>query len=400
MEAKTLNITEDISGERPQPQWFKTGMIIGGVMLAALLFGAARILFVGHSVFASSNEVPWNIMVVYYAYGISSIGLSYIASLGLLFGMKSFDVFARRALFLALILAVPSITSIVLDMGNPLRAVYTIWYWSPESALAIVAMSINVYVVLIAAELYFLIKRGHEDRLVKILAIGTFLSATIAHSHLGSIFGLTTAKDLWAGPYYPLYFLLSAFTLSAALIIPVTVYTYKATGQQISEKLGQGLVATGKLLAGLIAISMIFLYWKLYSGFYAGKPEVKMLFTGAYALNFWVFEVLIGFLVPFVMLLVQPNVLSAKKLNSMAVASVMAIVGLFISRYDFVILGQLIPSNSKLLSGIGSGGDYLTQLAAYTPNLTEILTGIGLFGIVWTAYLLGVRYLPLDADEK
>jgi molybdopterin-containing oxidoreductase family membrane subunit len=400
MEAKTLNITEDISGERPQPQWFKIGMIIGGIMLGALLFAMARILFVGHSVFASSNEVPWNILVVYYAYGISSIGLSYIASLGLLFGIKSFDVFARRALFLAAVLAVPAMLGIILDMGKPLRAPYILWYFSPSSALGIVAASINIYVVLIVAELYFLIKRGMDDRLVKILAIGTFLSATIAHSHLGSIFGLTTAKDLWAGPYYPLYFLLSAFTTSAAIIIPVTVYTYRATGRQIGEKLGDGLLATGKLLAGLIAISMIFLYWKLYSGFYAGKPEVKMLFTGAYAFNFWFFEVLIGFLIPFFMLLVQPSVRSAKKFNSMAVASLLALVGLFVSRYDFVITGQLIPSNSKLLSGIGSGGDYLTQLAVYTPNLTEILTGVGLFGMVWAAYLLGVRYLPLDEGEK
>jgi molybdopterin-containing oxidoreductase family membrane subunit len=208
---------------------------------------------------------------------------------------------------------------------------------------------------------------------------------------------MTTAKDLWAGPYYPIYFLLSAFTTSAAIILPVTVITYKVMGKQMSDKLGESLVATGKLLAGLIVISGIFLYWKLYSGFYAGKPEVKMLFSGAYALNFWVFEVLIGFLIPLFMLLYQPSI---KKLNMMAAASVMVLVGLFVSRYDFIVTGQLIPSSSRLLSGIGSGGDYMLRLAHYSPNLTEIAVGIGLFGMVWTAYILGMKYLPLGEEEK
>jgi molybdopterin-containing oxidoreductase family membrane subunit len=125
-----------------------------------------------------------------------------------------------------------------------------------------------------------------------------------------------------------------------------------------------------------------------------------MLFSGAYAMNFWLFEVVIGFVIPLFMLLVSMRAESVRRANLMAAASVFALVGLFVSRYDFVIIGQLITSSSKLLSGIGSGGDYMMQLASYSPNITEILTSIGLLGITWVAYLAGVRYIDLDEDEQ
>jgi molybdopterin-containing oxidoreductase family membrane subunit len=399
MATKAMDMSEELS-KPSHPRWFTVGMGIGAAMLLALLFGMYRILIVGHDTLATSDDVPWNIFVVVYAFGISSIGLSYIASLGLLLGFKSFDVLARRSLFLALILAPAAMSSIILDMGNPLRAPFIFFFASPTSALAIVAISITAYVVLIALEFYYLLKRGHHSQIVKVLAVGTFLLATIAHSHLGAIFGMTTAKDLWSGPYYPIYFLISAFTTSAAIIIPVTVVTYRMRGMQMSANLIDGLTAAGKLLIGLLLITIFTSYWKLYSGAYAGKSEVKMLFSGAYAMNFWLFEVVIGFVIPLFMLLVSMRAESVRRANLMAAASVFALVGLFVSRYDFVIIGQLITSSSKLLSGIGSGGDYMMQLASYSPNITEILTSIGLLGITWVAYLAGVRYIDLDEDEQ
>lgn len=398
MEAKAVETVE--TAEPRHPRWFTTGMVIGGAMLLALLIGLYKVLFVGHSALASTDDVPWNMFIVLYAYFISSIGLSYIASFGIIFGFKQFDVIARRALFLALVLIVIAMASVVVDMGNPLRAIYTIIFFSPTSALAVVALSINVYMLLVAAELYLLIKRRHDDRLLRFVAAASFFTAIIVHSYHGAIFGLTAAKDVWYGPYYPIYFLLSALYASAAIILLAVPGTYAMTGKEISPKLDQSLVSIGKMLIVLLGIGMFFLFWKTFSGYYAGKAEIKILTAGAYKINFWLFEVLIGFVIPFIMLMYAQNAQGARRLNTMALASVLVLVGLFAGRYDFIIVGQLIPSSSKLLSGLGSGGDYMTSLASYSPNLTEILTTIGLLGVIWVAYLLGVRYLPLDEDEQ
>lgn len=387
MEAKTT----------PAPKWFSTGMALGIIMLIGLLYSMYNILVVGHTTMASSEDVPWNILVVYYAFGISSIGMSFVASLGLLLGFHQFDALARRSLYLAFFLGVAAVGSIVLDMGQPLHAIWLFLSFHETSPLARVAVAINLYLVFVAIEVYLMIKKGHNDPSVKTTAVLTIISAIVAHSSLGSIFGMQVAKDMWYGPYYPLYFLLSAFLASAALIVPVIVYTYKFTGQQISPKLETSLVATGKLLIGLLVITLIFAFWKIHAGTYAGKAEYKMLLSGAYAFNFWVFEILLGFVLPLIML---PAAVKSKNLNTLALASLIAVVGLFVSRYDFVVIGQLIPSSAKLLSGQGIATDALMPLAKYSPNLVEILAGVGLLGFVWTGYVIGMRYLPLDEDEK
>jgi len=382
------------------PGWFTKGMAIGGVLLIGLLIGLYRIMIVGHSTLASSDNIPWNLFIVLYAYFISSIGLSYIASFGIMLGFKQFDVIARRALFLALVLIVVAMASVIVDMGNPFRAFYIFTSMSPTSALAIVAVSINLYMVLVGWELYLLIKKGHSDKMLRLAASASFLAAIVVHSYHGAIFGLTTAKDLWYGPYYPIYFLVSALYASSAIILFVLPVTYAMTGKEVSPKLDDALVTISKMLIVLLGIGAFFLFWKTFSGFYAGKSEIKILTSGEYSTNFWLFEVLVGFIVPFVMLMYAQGAEKAKRLKIMAVASVLVLVGLFAGRYDFIIVGQVIPSSSKLLSGIGSGGDYLTSLASYTPNITEIITSIGLLGMIIVAYLLGVRYLPLDADEQ
>jgi len=46
-------------------------------------------------------------------------------------------------------------------------------------------MSINLYIMLIAAELYLVIKRGHNDILVKVVAILAFGAAVLVHSYHG-----------------------------------------------------------------------------------------------------------------------------------------------------------------------------------------------------------------------
>jgi molybdopterin-containing oxidoreductase family membrane subunit len=372
--------------------WFPVGLGIGFLMLSGLLYGAYQTQIVGHHTLANTKEVPWNLFIVIYAFCISSIGLSYIASFGIVLGFKQFDVIAKRALFLAIIIIQAGMISVAMDMRQPLHAAYLMLTTHPTSPLGIVAVTINLYLVLIAAELYLLIKKGHDHHLVKKIATAAFGTALIVHSFHGAIFGLAYSRGFWSGPYYPIYFLLSALFCSSSIIILVSVVTYKVTGMEMSAKLEATLKSIGKLLVYLLSIGMFFLFWKMTAAWYFGKPESKLLLAGPYSINFWIFEVMLGYILPIIII-----VLFRYNLNMMAIASLMALIGLFISRYDFIIVGQLNPylGFTPFTSG-GSG----SKLASYFPNATEIAVGIGLFGLVWTAYVLGVKFLPLGKDEQ
>jgi Ni/Fe-hydrogenase subunit HybB-like protein len=105
--------------------------------------------------------------------------------------------------------------------------------------------------------------------------------------------------------------------------------------------------------------------------------------------------VLLGYLIPILII-----VISQYNLKMMAFAAFLALVGLFMSRYDFIIVGQLTPYLGFAPFGSELGGSVSTLgLADYLPNFVEVATGIGLFGMVLTAYVLGCKFLPLSKDE-
>jgi len=378
-------------------KWFPIGMGIGIVMLlVGLLFGLYRIVVIGHETLSNTKEVPWNIFIVNYAFAISSIGLSYLSSFGIVLGIKQFDIIARRSLLLAILIIIAGIMSVAVDMRQPMHAIYMLLTPHVTSAMGIVALCINLYLALIILELYLIIKRGHHDLLVKAVAIAAFAMAVVVHSYHGAIFGLSYSRTFWNGPYYPIYFLLSALFASSSMIILVTVVTYRVMGKQISEKLHQTLMSVGKvLLAYLLSIGLFFLYWKMTTSHYFHKKEAYIMLTGEYKINFWVFEVLIGYLIPIVIIAYS----RFKDLNKMAFASFLIIIGIYVGRYDFIIVGQLVPYLGFTPFDSELGGS-LASLASYAPNLTEIALSIGLFGFIWTGYVLGVKYLPLSKDEE
>ena len=65
------------------------------------------------------------------------------------------------------------------------------------------------------------------------------------------------------------------------------------------------------------------------------------------------------------------------------IASIMALVGLFFMRYDFVVAGQIYPIfNNKPVPPV-------------FPSLMEIFVIAGIFGGLLLSYTLAVKFLPL-----
>lgn len=388
MDAKSISVESS-------SRWFQIGLGIGLLLLTGLLYGFVQLVLEGHHALGTTKEVPWGMFIINYAWAISSIGLSYIASFGIVLGIRQFDVIGRRALYLALLIVVAGVMSVAADLAAPLHAPFLILTGHYAAPMGVVATSITLYMALIAAELYLVIKRGHHDILVKAVAIAAFVAAVVVHSYHGAIFGLPFGRSYWYGPYYPIYFLLSALFTSSAIIIFVTVVTYKAMGLEMSKRLMDSLSLIGNMLVYLLVIASFFLYWKIVSAHYAHKQEAYVMLDGQFTVNFWVFEVLMTYLVPIGILIRS----KFKDFNKMAIAGIMVVVGLYFGRYDFIVGGQLVPFLAFTPFDSDLGGSVAT-LASYTPSLTEITYSIGLIGFIWTGYVLGVKYLPLHQDEE
>ena len=146
----------------------------------------------------------------------------------------------------------------------------------------------------------------------------------------------------------------------------------------------RALEAVSKLTAFMISVILFFTTWKIITGLVGapGKKAVIMAtLNGPYAINFWVFEVLLGMAIPLALLLSS----RFKNLKMSFLASVLMIIGIFFMRYDLVVLGQVVPAFHEL------GVNEFQGLHPYMPSFHEIMIVIGGMGIVAAGFLLGER---------
>ncbi len=106
------------------------GFYIWVSFLVALIFlgGYALLMSLIHSmeILEFSANAPWEMMVSNYVFLVgSSIGLCIVSSLGCVFGLKRYEMIAKRCIFLALIAIIFGLSSIGLHLGHPERgAIY------------------------------------------------------------------------------------------------------------------------------------------------------------------------------------------------------------------------------------------------------------------------------------
>lgn len=116
--------------------------------------------------------------------------------------------------------------------------------------------------------------------------------------------------------------------------------------------------------------------------------------SGPLAVNFWFFEILLGMLIPFFIILATKG----RSIKAAFIASCSAVIGIFFMRYDLVVAGQLFPMREATagsrVQGVVEGG-----LAVYSPSASEITIVVG--AIVLCAgglYLAAERFLNLTED--
>jgi molybdopterin-containing oxidoreductase family membrane subunit len=86
-------------------------------------------------------------------------------------------------------------------------------------------------------------------------------------------------------------------------------------------------------------------------------------------------------IIPFILLLLSRG----RNMAMMATASAMMLVGIFIMRYDLVVLGQVVSVFHDL------GVNEYKDLLAYTPSVHEIGIVVGSLGLAAMTFLLGEK---------
>jgi len=349
----------------------------------------------------------------------SGSGLCIINALGSVFGMERYEMMGKRMAFLSLTTIVFGMLCIVLHLGHPERMpIYNAISPNFRSAISWMGALYTVYLAVVAVELWMLTRadliglaerssglvktvlnlltleklRGsrldamlEDPKILRLIGTLAFVSGASALSMLGSVFAHTESRVLWYGPYYPIYFLVSAVFSGCAFLLAVTIITYHVKEEVMLPKVKSLLFEMAQLLALVLTAGFVLTVYRLTSGLYnpAGRGPVLLLLTGPFSMAFWVFEVGLMSLLPVFIL-----IWSAKKeyIRGVLACSLLVLIGTYVMRYELVVAGQIYPNIKQ-------------GLPSYWPAIMEIYVVGGIFGAFLIVYTLGEKFLSLREKE-
>jgi molybdopterin-containing oxidoreductase family membrane subunit len=389
-------------------------LLLAGYAILASLFTSMEIL-------EFSVKIPWATMIATYIFLVAiGSGLCIINALGSVFGMQRYEMMTRRMAFLSLTTILFGMLCIVLHLGHPERMpIYNAISPNFRSAISWMGMLYSIYMGVVVVELWLLNRedlarraensqglvkkilalltleklRGtrigavlEDSRLPRLVALLAFASGASALSMLGSVFAHSESRLLWYGPYYPIYFLVSAIFSGYAFLIVVTIVTYRVKNDEIFPGLKAIIFEMAQVLALILAVGFLLIIFRLASGLLdpTSRGPVMLLINGPFSVGFWGFEVGLMSVLPIYIFIWAAE---KKSLNGVLTGALMVLIGTFVMRYQFVVAGQVYPN-------IPQG------LPSYWPTLIEVFVIGGVIAAFLLVYILGDLFLSMKEETS
>ncbi|MEA1958333.1 MAG: NrfD/PsrC family molybdoenzyme membrane anchor subunit [Chloroflexota bacterium] len=369
------------------------GILAAITLIGLLCFGISY--YYGHSVFGSSNVIPWGMPIVLAIYFIGlSAGSLILSTLVYVFGQEQYKPIGRMAVLLAIVLIFGAMISIAVDLGRPENfwRLFMFFYWNNMTSMfAVNGILYGGYFVISIAYMGIILS-GSKVWMKRwgCLAIGW---AALVHMGTGAIFGFMAAKEAWFSPVKPFEFLTAAITSGIALLIVVMILTMKFTGRDIKKDI---VLSLGRLLTVSICVLTTLIFIDKLTHIYAPERAAAMYsIAGPYSWIFWGCQIGLVVIVPLV-------ILFNRKLRTVkwtGLASLSVVVGIFFERYFLVIPQAGFPQHyyPGHIEGVyGAIGSFVL-----TP--AEMGMSIGIATCLGLLFMLGLKFmktLPEKTEEE
>ncbi|HFQ90884.1 MAG TPA: polysulfide reductase NrfD [Desulfobulbus sp.] len=363
-----------------------------GLLLLVGISAGVYAFFVGHEhAYNNTREVPWGLLISTYAFfAITSTGLCLLAAISHVFGGNKIAPLANRMVWLSLVTIISAFTVIGMEIENPWRmAIYNVISPNPTSNIWWMGTLYGLAVGFVILEFWLILNRQYK------LAIGIGILGALAevgaNSCLGGVFATLPSHPFWYGGQLPVYFLACAFLSGSAAAVMFTHYAHLIRRKRMSETVYHGVQSAGKVLLLMLILVSVATFWKMVSfyvgGTHLGRLAADSLISGPLSTNFWLFEVGIGLAGPILLLALT----RVRSVPAMSTAALMALVGMFVSRMDMVIAGQIVPPYPEVFNA----PTYLS----YTPSAAEWMVAMAGIGLTGVAFLLGERLFGMIFKE-
>jgi molybdopterin-containing oxidoreductase family membrane subunit len=364
-----------------------------GVLGVALLAGAVAGVFIfiqGHVLFNANDVLIWTLPLgVYIFLALSSSGLTLLSALPLVFGIKKYEPFAKRLVFLAIATLCGGFVSIGLELGSIFHMIYIMLSPNLSSPIWWMGAIYSAELAVLALKFWKMHTGDYHSSLSKLLGTASFVLALIAPLMIGSVFGLTESRATYFGPMMSIYCLLMAVLSGTALFILYSMVVGRITANASSGEYAAvvyddftliltyaaGIVVAFTLLKIAIESSTTIPAFLVYHRFEHLFGDIGVFGT----------EVLLGLFLPFVLLLI-PAVRGS--VGGRVLASALIFVGSLARHMEILLAGQSHP--------VGPKAEQFPQYVQYVPSVWELLVLVFALAVMLLLYTLGERYLKLN----
>ena len=364
-----------------------------GVLGVALLAGAIAGVFIfiqGHVLFNANDVLIWTLPLgIYIFLALSSSGLTLLSALPLVFGIKKYEPFAKRLVFLAIATLCGGFVAIGLELGSIFHMIYIMLSPNLSSPIWWMGAIYSVELAVLALKFWKMHTGDYHSSLSKLLGTVSCMLALIAPLMIGSVFGLTESRATYFGPVMSIYCLLMAVLSGTALFVLYSMVVGRVTGTASSGEYAAvvyddftqiltyaaGIVVAFTLLKIAIESSTTIPAFLVYHKFEHLFGTIGMFGT----------EVILGLFLPFVLLLI-PSVRGS--VGGRILASGLVFVGSLARHMEILLAGQSHP--------VGPKAEQFPQFVRYFPSVWELLVLVFALAVMLLLYTLGERYLKLS----
>lgn len=382
-------------------------------ILPLILAALSELPHVTGYMYPNEYELHWSILIVIYPYLTGLVAGAFIlASLERVFNVKALQPVYRLSLLTALSFLLVAPLPLLAHLGHPERFYEMILTPHTQSAMAMFGFVYAWYLmVVLLLEIWFDYrkefviwsneKKGLSKLIYKALSLGTtdispkalafddkigriitiigIPSAFLLHGYVGFIFGSVKANPWWSSVLMPIVFLFSAMVSGIALMILVYIVTTMFRWKQLSmaclNKLAEIL-----LYAMIVDFSLELL--DFIQRLYESEESITILasmVSNRLFISLIITQVILGTIFPIIAIAVARFGRFPDELRRYLffIAAILVQVGIFSTRWNVVIGGQLF---SKSLRGLTT---YKLEFFGIEGLLVALVILILPFVILW-----------------
>ncbi len=363
-------------------------LVLGGVVSTYLMFA--------HGIYLSgmTNRIPWGLQIVLAVFYIGlSAGSLVISSLYGVFGKMEYKPFARIAAYLAMLLLIGALLSILTDQGRIDRVLIEPFAnFNPLSMFSINPFLYISYVLICVFYLWAML--NEKEKMTKTTSLIVVLWAIGVHSGTGAIFGFVP-RELYGSPLLPPSFVAAALSSGTALMILVLLVLFKLTKRSLDSRL---IHWVGRLLAVFIVVALYFLFienaFRLYQ--HESREAARyFLFGGFHSLLFWGGLITVGSIVPAVILFRKKT---CNSIPWIVFSAILVVLGVLCERYLIVLPGLTYPPD--ILPGWEIVQSAIPEsVVAYSISFAEVAQALGVAGLIALLFIWGMKFMKLMPTE-